>query len=471
MLASLRARGLLRVERAARINGVPGCQPCSTFAVGVSERVLVSSLMFGFALPPRTLFGDGIRKGAVVNWRRRDLLAATGGLPWLAACRAHGGAEAERPALSEHASERLLTPGLIYLNTGSLGPTTRAVHDAVVSAARQFELNPVAQGYWSGDTVSSAATRARERIAAFLGCAADELLFTRGATDAMSTVALGMALEAGDRVLTTDQEHEGGSLCWRYLAKRRGVVIDAMAVAPDDDNASILRKLEAAISPRTRVVSVSHVLFTTGRLMPVHEIGKMARAHGLLCVIDGAQAVGALPVDVGQLGCHAYAASGHKWLRGPKGTGFLYVSADAGDAIRPIQWEESRDVVSGSSGLAPLPLFIGLAAAVHDAHARGLAEARRYNLGLREHALDALRTLPKLTVISPRDAAMASSIVTCALPESVASKGLIRALAEKHRVQVKAIEHPVNAIRLSLHTFNTRQEVDDAARALGTMLA
>lgn len=402
-----------------------------------------------------------------MTWRRRDWLAATGGLAWLAGCGSQASRAPVQPT-SEPGTEGLLAPGLVYLNTASLGPTSRAVHDAVVAAARQFELNPVAQGYWPGDTVFTAAARARDQIAAFLGCAGDELLFTCGGTDAMNTVAQGMVLGTGDRVLQTDQEHEGGSLCWRYLAKRRGIAVDTITVAHDDDNASILRKLEAAITPRTRVVSVSHVLFTTGRVLPVPEIAKLARAHELTCVIDGAQALGALPVDVKQLGCHAYAASGHKWLRGPKGTGVLYVSADAGNAIRPIQWEADHQVVSDSSGLGPLPLVIGLAAAIAEATARGLAETRRHNLGLRDHGLAQLRTVPKLRVTSPSVPAMATSIVTCALPDGVAGKALIRTLADKHRVQIKAITHPISAIRISPHVFNTFADIDAAIRALGT---
>lgn len=402
-----------------------------------------------------------------MRWNRRDWLTATGVLSLLAGCRRLGG-QARAP--TESASELLLAPGLVYLNTGSLGPTSRAVHDAVVAAARQFELNPTTQGYWSGDTLSTATERAREQAAALLRCTADEVMFTRGGTDAMNTVAQAMTLEAGERVLSTDQEHEGGSLCWRYLAKRRGVVLDTISVTREDDDASILRKLESAITSKTRVVSVSHVLFTTGRLMPVREIGKLARAHQLTCVIDGAQALGALSVDVKELGCHAYAASGHKWLRGPKGTGVLYVSADAGDAIRPIQWEESHRVVSGSSGLGPLPLVIGLGAAVEEAVSRGLDQTRRQNLELRDHALSLLRTVPKLPVVSPTESAMATSMVTCELPEGVASKALIRTLVDQHHVQLKAIEHPFNAVRLSPHTFNTVADLDAAVRALRSAL-
>lgn len=139
-----------------------------------------------------------------MTWRRRDWLTLTGGLACGVACRPHG---RTTRASVEPTPEGLLASGLVYLNTASLGPTSRATHDTVVAAGRQLERNPVAQGYWAGDTVSTAAMRARDRTAAFLGCASDEVLFTRGATAAMNTVAQGMVIGAGDRVLTTDHEH------------------------------------------------------------------------------------------------------------------------------------------------------------------------------------------------------------------------------------------------------------------------
>ena len=98
--------------------------------------------------------------------------------------------------------------------------------------------------------------------------------------------------------------------------------------------------------------------------MPIAEISALARERGILCIVDGAQAVGAISVNVKALGCHAYATSGHKWLMGPKGTGLLYVSSEASAAIQPIQWQDGHRYGAESAGVGPQPLVIGLGAAI-----------------------------------------------------------------------------------------------------------
>ena len=118
----------------------------------------------------------------------------------------------------------------------------------------------------------------------------------------MNTVAQSMKLNAGDRVLSTDQEHEGGTDCWKYLADRRGTVLDAVAITEEMDDRAIVATIDAGIRKQTKVISVSHVLWTIGRKLPVAEIAAIARKKGLLCIVDGAQAVGGMPVDVKALG-------------------------------------------------------------------------------------------------------------------------------------------------------------------------
>ena len=265
-------------------------------------------------------------------------------------------------------SEYLLPPGVIHLNTASLGATPRVVLDRTLQAWRELESSPVRMAYGKAqDTVLSAAEQVRARAASFLGCDPDELLITRCTTDGMNTLAQGMRWSAGDRVLTTDQEHHGGTMCWDYHVHRHGAVIDRVAITLDErDSAAIVQRFAEAITPATRVISVSHVITSTGLRMPIAEISAMARERGILCVVDGAQAVGAMPVDVKALGCHAYATSGHKWLMGPKGVGLLYVSRDAGAAIQPVQWQDGRHYFTQSTGVGPLPLVIGLGAAISE---------------------------------------------------------------------------------------------------------
>lgn len=366
-------------------------------------------------------------------------------------------------------SDYLLAPGLIHLNTASLGATPRAVLDSVTKAWRELESDPVRMAYFrSDDTILSAAERVRVRAAAFLGCDADELLLTRCTTDGMNILAQALRWNAGDRVVTTDQEHHGGQLGWIHQAERRGAVIDQVPVAPDDhDPAAIVRRFADAITPATRVLSVSHVITSTGLRMPIAELSALARERGILCVVDGAQAVGGFPVDVKALGCHAYATSGHKWLMGPKGTGLLYVARQAWPALMPIQWQEEHHFGAGSAGVGPMPLVVGLGTAIERLQAVGLQEVERHGRELREHAREGLLRLPRLRVVGPPPGPSASAIITCRLPDDVDSKAVRDALRSRHGIAVKMIEkHWFNGIRLSPHVLNTESDVDAVLLAL-----
>jgi selenocysteine lyase/cysteine desulfurase len=371
--------------------------------------------------------------------------------------------------------EYLLAPGLTYLNTAALGPTTRDVLDRTLQAWREVELNPVRMSYGEGP-VHVATDRVREAAAAFLGCDRDNLLITRSTTEAMNTVALGMRLTAGDHVLTTDQEHRGGTECWRYLSGRRGVLVDIVPIAQSDhDPKTIVDRFAAAITPDTRVISVSHIFTSTGLRMPVAELAALARARGVLCVVDGAQALGQITVNVKALGCHAYAASGHKWLMGPKGTGLLYVSPDAAEAIAPIQWQDTRQdtkrYVAGSTGMGSLPLVIGLGAAIEKASARGMAMIERRVLELREYTIRQLRSVSSVSVVSAPAGPLASALVAVALPSRIDSQALQTTMRDKHNIMVKLVEKQwFNGIRISPHIFNTQADIDRAIQALRTEL-
>ena len=411
---------------------------------------------------------------ASIRMSRRQFVGTLGLAPMAeSAYAAASGAEhdtAVAPAASRsQLSDYLFAPGLIHLNTASLGATPRVVLDCVMRAWRDLESNPVAMAYFkTDDTVLSAAERVRTRAAALLGCAADEILITRCTTDAMNTVAQGMRWAVGDRVLTTDQEHHGGSFCWEYEAQRRGAAIDRLAIAPEDfDTAAIVRRFSDAITQRTRAISVSHVITSTGLRMPIAQICALAREHGIVSIVDGAQAVGGMPVDVKALGCDAYATSGHKWLMGPKGTGLLYVSKNASATIQPIQWQEDRHYGANSAGVGPLPLAIGLGAAIERLQDMGIAEVERHNLALRNRAYAGLKQISKLRTVSPPPGPLATAVVTCKLPDDIDSKVLRETLFAKYRIVVKMVEKQwFNGIRLSPHILNTETEIDAVLQAL-----
>jgi selenocysteine lyase/cysteine desulfurase len=397
---------------------------------------------------------------------RRAVLAAAG-LAAPAGAVAAGGPHGLPP------TEYGFTPGLTYLNTASLGPTPRSVLAMMTEAWAELETNPVGMAYGAGALLART-DRARAAVAGFLGCGADELLITRSTTDAMNILAAGTRLGDGDRVLTTDQEHEGGTFCWTNAARRRGVALDVIGVAPQDqDPAVIVERFAGAIPPGTRVISVSHVISATGHAMPVVEIAALARSRGVLCVVDGAQAVGQIPVDVKALGCHAYAATGHKWLMGPKGTGMLYLSPDVGEAIQPVQLEDGHRFVSNATGVGCLPLAIGLGAAADAMAARGAPTVAAHNLALRNRAYEGLARIPRLRMASaPPGGEMATALVAAYLPDEIDSSAFRGAMRDNYGVIVKMAEKRwFNGFRLSPHLFNDEADIDRALQGIRVLLA
>lgn len=361
-------------------------------------------------------------------------------------------------------------PGLVYLQTGSLGPSPRPVIDRTIAMWREMELDPAHYAYGVHEHAMDAV---RAKAAAFLGCDTEELVLTRNTTDGMNSVAQGLTLAAGDRVLTTDQEHPGGRVGWDYVARRFGVVIDVVPIAPTEhDTSAIVDRFAKAITPRTRVLSFSHLLSSTGLRMPVAELSALAKSRGCLSVVDGAQAVGGIAVKVKALGCDVYATSGHKWLLAPKGTGLLYLSKALGRTVDPIALESGRAAYSASSGVTSLPSVLGMDAAFDYMNTIGISRVEAHSLALRNRLFSALQRVPKLRVVSAEAGPTTSPLLTFELPAAVESGAFRQKMHEIHRIQLKGVPKQwLNGIRVSTHLFNTEQDVDALVTALRKELA
>ncbi len=268
---------------------------------------------------------------------RRGFLGALAAAPLVHGLLARGGAEAQAPS-SEDAEvfarlrgELLFPRDVAYCNTGTLGSSPREVLDAMVGGLRRTEATLPDWPYFQADgeplTGYQPLLAVRTAAARFLGAEPDEIAITQNATMGMNMLGNGLDWQAGDEVLTTDQEHGGAVSIFRLMAKRRGIVVKELPLAgavlggPE----GIAAMFRAAATPRTRAIMASHITSGFGILMPVVELIALARERGALSFIDGAQAVGQIRVNVRELGCDAYVASPHKWLMAPKGTGLLYV--------------------------------------------------------------------------------------------------------------------------------------------------
>ena len=206
--------------------------------------------------------------------------------------------------------------------------------------------------------------------------------------------------------------------------------------------------------------------------MPVREIVALAKSQNILTIIDGAQAVGNIEVDVKAIGCDAYAAPGHKWLMAPKGTGFLYIRKEAASRIQPVEWVDGTTYVIGSAGMGSLPLVVGLGAAIEAAKKRGIAVSEAQNLRLRNRAYEGLKTIAKVRVVSAPPGPLATALVAFKLPEAIHSSAFRNTLGSKYRLMLKQTEKRwFNGMRISPHVFNTEADIDAALKAIASELS
>ena len=219
--------------------------------------------------------------------------------------------------------EYLLDPDVTFLNHGSYGACPRPVFERYQELQRELERQPVEFLARRFDDLTAGA---RAVLAGFVGARADDLVFVPNASAGLNAVIRSLRLEPGDEVVTTRHEYGAITRMWEVAGA-------TLVVAEPDEVA-------AAIGPRTKAVSVSHVTSPTALVLPVEEICRAAREAGVLAIVDGAHVPGHLPLDLGALGADVYAGNCHKWLSAPKGAGFLWAHAEHQDWIEPgvVSW-------------------------------------------------------------------------------------------------------------------------------------
>ena len=365
--------------------------------------------------------------------------------------------------------EFLIPEGVAYCNTGTLGASPREVVDALTDGIRRLETDLAAWPYEQPDgeplTGYQQLLDIRAAAGRFVNATAAEIALTQNATMGMNFLAHGLELAAGDEVVSTDQEHGGGISPWRLLAKRRGIVVKELKLEPAfaEGPEGVLRTFEAALTPRTRVVMFSHVTSGLGALLPARELCSMARSRGALAIVDGAQAVGQIRVDVKALGCDAYVGSPHKWMLAPKGTGFMFVRRDVQDrfwtTLASYQWDNHADGAFRfmQYGTGSVPVVEGLAAALGFIGKIGMPRIERWDTALTKRLREGLAGIPRARVSSPTDPRLAAAITTFRV-DGVRAKSLQDALWAR-RVRVRA-QNDERGVRLSAHLYVSPADVD-----------
>jgi selenocysteine lyase/cysteine desulfurase len=366
--------------------------------------------------------------------------------------------------------EFLLNPGLVHLNTGSLGATPRRVLDAVAGWMYEVEGDPVSNVF---GPLGHRMEDVRKKAADFLGANLDEVVLTENTTSGMNAVAQALlrSLKPGDEVLTTNHEHPGGSVCWEYLAKHHGVKIVTIAMpAPAKDKGQILDLVARHITPRTRVCSFSHVETITGLRMPLAEIATITRPKEIFLVCDGAQAPGMLRIDVKALGVDTYASSSHKWMLAPKGSGLLYIRKEVQDRVQPLVLSTGYQAYTAATGTRNVAQILGhgLAMDFHNTIGRDRVEARC--LALCDHLRRRLMENSALRLLTPTQVEVSTGIVTFSLLRGN-DGNVYERLHKDHDILVKVVpKAEYNALRFSTHVYNREEELDRTADAIASLL-
>jgi selenocysteine lyase/cysteine desulfurase len=363
-------------------------------------------------------------------------------------------------------------PGYVYLNNGTIGsmplPVLRAFFEAALTDARLEVTHDDPEEYplWGYGPWN----QYRAPVAQLVNCAVEELALTRNATEGLSCVANGLDLSAGDEVLTTDQEHPSGISPWLLRARRHGVVVKQVALPlPPTSDDDLVERFEAQRTPRTRVLFFSHITSPTGTVLPAARLCAWGRAHGLLTEVDGAHAVGQLPVDVKAIGCDVYVSSPHKWLLAPPGCGLLYVRDEVIDRIWSTMatggWDDrslraARFQQFGSTGAA---LLAGLAAAVEYRRALGTERVERRLRELHAYLKGQVRAVPGAEVRSAPGADYTAALL-CVDFAALDRPALQRWMAARHRIRVRGTAP--QRLRLSPHIYHSRADLDRFVAAM-----
>ncbi len=385
---------------------------------------------------------------------------------------------------------RLHGRGLVYLDNAATTQKPRAVLAALRAHYVRANGNVHRGVHTLGVRASAAYEGARGVVAAFLGAAADEIVFTRGTTEALNLVAQSFGrtrVGVGDEVLVSEMEHHANIVPWQMLCRATGA---RLRVAPVDERGSLDRDAFAArLSGRTKIVALAHVSNALGTANPIAELAALAHRHGAVVVVDGAQAVAHVAVDVGALGCDFYAFSGHK-LYGPTGIGVLWGRADllaamppwqgGGEMVRSVAWD---DVVYEApprrfeAGTPPIAAAVGLGAAIGYLDGLDRAGVAAHERDVLAYAGEALADVPGLRMIgSAPDKLGGHSFVLAGIhPHDVAT------VLDEHGIAVRAGHHCAQPIlrrfgvgatvRASFALYNTRADVDRLVAGLAAVRA
>jgi isopenicillin-N epimerase len=383
-------------------------------------------------------------------------------------------------------AEFLIDPEVTFLNHGSFGATPEPVFAEYGRWQRELERQPVE---FLGRRAEDLLDAARATASAYLGCQPENLVLHPNATTGVNVVARSLPLEPGDEVVGTDLEYGACERTWEWFCAKRGAsYVKAHITLPVTSPNEVVEAIFAAVTPRTRAIFLSHITSGTALRLPIEAVAQRAREVGILTIVDGAHAVGQIPVDLETIGVDAYASNFHKWLCAPKGSGFLYARpehhawlespivswgwVESNERYRPDSQFVSRNQMQGTRDIAA---FLSVPAAIAYQEARDWETVRERCHDLAVEARERIAAFSGLPQIAPEASPDGyrwfHQMAAIPLPVSVDGIELKRRLYDDFRVEVPITSYDGKpAIRVSFQGYNTRDDLEALIAALEQLL-
>lgn len=361
----------------------------------------------------------------------------------------------------------LLDPSITFLNHGSFGATPRAVFEKYQWWQRELERQPVE---FLGRRFNDLMREARVALGAFVNADADDLVFVPNATTAINIVARSLRLAPGDEILTTDHEYGAMDRTWRFICRKTGAVYKQQTIpVPVTTPAEFIERFWAGVTPRTRVVFLSHITSPTALILPVKEICRRARVNGILSIIDGAHALGQLPLDLSDIGADFYTSNAHKWLCSPKGSAFLYARREMQNLIEPlvVSWGYESEKPGASkfvdeqewNGTRDIAAYLSVPEAIRFCAEYDWQRVREQCHALARIAREKISSLTGIAPLSPDSADWYAQMATLPLPQCDAAQLKTR-LYDEFLIEVPIVVWQNRQfIRVSIQAYNSPADV------------
>ncbi len=376
----------------------------------------------------------------------------------------------------------LLRSDITFLNHGSFGACPRPVFDEYQRWQRELEAQPVE---FLGRRFDDLLRAARESLARYVNCDADDLVYVPNATTGLNIVARSLKLNAGDEIVTTDHEYGALNRTWEFLCGKAGAVYKRVEIpVPVSTPEDFIERVWSAVTPRTRVLFLSHITSPTALIFPVQELVRRAREHGIISIIDGAHAVGQIPLDLTALDADFYSSNCHKWLMSAKGSAFLYARREMQSLVEPlvVSWGWHPEKITGPKfiqeqewqGTRDIAAYLSVPAAIEFLHAHNweLVCAKCHEIV--RYARETITALTGIEPVSP-DSSMEpndgsfqwfAQMISLPLPqcEPLVVK---QHLYDEYKIEVPIITwNNRHWVRVSIQGYNTRADVDALCDAL-----